>query len=261
MTVRLSTGLRNYVLNYGSVKNAIENGKTYWYSGSQPSSADAAPTGTLLNTFTAAAGTHTAEVVPYGSVELTGGASGSIDALTVNSVSIIDNAVDYDTDLATTATNLAAEINRTQSSPNYRAVIDSGNDQKVIIYAMRGVGSGANTYAVATTVTTITKTDTAFANGVDAVNGIKYDVAASGVITLASTPSVQGVASNDGVAGWMRIVGPVADSLAADTTASQIRIDLSIATSGADMNLANGTTVTSGATDTISSITITLPAS
>jgi hypothetical protein len=55
MTMRLSTGLRNAVLNGGSgngIKASFAGGFINIYSGSQPAAADNAATGTLLGTVT-----------------------------------------------------------------------------------------------------------------------------------------------------------------------------------------------------------------
>ena len=76
MASRLSTGLRNYLQNSGSVKKFLAGSILQIYSGTQPVDADTAPAGSLLNTITLASGTHTPEVVATGTVTLTGGASG-----------------------------------------------------------------------------------------------------------------------------------------------------------------------------------------
>lgn len=46
--LRFSTGLRNGILNATGIKEAMADGVLRLYSGAQPLSADAAPTGTLL---------------------------------------------------------------------------------------------------------------------------------------------------------------------------------------------------------------------
>lgn len=56
MTIQLSTGLRNGMLNATGYKEAFTNGVIYLYSGPQPASADAAVAGTLLGKVTLAAG-------------------------------------------------------------------------------------------------------------------------------------------------------------------------------------------------------------
>lgn len=56
MTVKLSTGLRNAMAGSTGFAGALANGVIHVYSGPQPVSADAAPTGTLLGTITKDAG-------------------------------------------------------------------------------------------------------------------------------------------------------------------------------------------------------------
>jgi hypothetical protein len=50
MTAKLSTGLRNKILDTGSLKSRLALGFLKIYSGAEPATADAAVTGTLLTT-------------------------------------------------------------------------------------------------------------------------------------------------------------------------------------------------------------------
>lgn len=256
MTLRLSTKLRNFINNEGSMKDALQNGQIDVYTGSQPASADAAPTGTHLVTITAASAARTAEVCATGTVTLAG-SSGSVTALTVNSISIIDNAVPFNTDLATTAADLATEINNTRSFPNYTA---TSSGAVVTITAPRGYGATANGWVVDATCTTMTSTDVNLSGGVTPVNGLKLGISASGVLIKLASQVWSGVADNSGTAGWFRISGSVADSGAIDSTASQLRLDGAISTSGAQLNMSS-TSITSGATQTLASFPMTLPTS
>lgn len=256
MALRLSTGLRNFIMQHGSLKDALQNGKIEIYTGAQPASADAAVTGTLLATITNNSGAHTNEVLSSGSVTLTGGASGSIDTLTVNSVSIIDAAVPFNTSLAQTATDLAAMINKSESSPEYTA---EAAGAVVTIKAMRGTGAGPNGFVVASTATTITKTDANMAGGVAAANGLKLNVAADGYIEKDPLQTWSGAAGATGTAGWFRFVGSVTDPGTADATGTQIRLDGAISTSGSQLNMSS-TSIASGATQTIGNFRLTLPA-
>lgn len=257
MTLRLSTALRDYVNAHGSMKDALHNGEIKIYTGAQPASADSAPSGTLLVTITAASAARTAEVLATGSVTLTGGAAGSIDTLTVDSVSIIDAAVPYNTSLSQTATDLATAINNCQTHPNYKA---SASGAVVTISAMRGTGAAPNGFVVASTVTTITKTDANMASGVAAVNGLKLGVSTDGVLAKLASQVWSGVAADSGTAGWFRFTGGVADSGVGDTDDLQVRLDGAISTSGAQLNMSS-TTITAAATQTIASFPLTLPAS
>ena len=152
MTLRYSQGATNYLAQHGSFKDAFNNGKLEIYTGSQPASADAAPTGTLLCTITASSGTRTAEVLSVGTVTLSSGAAGSIDTLTVDGISIIDAAVAYNTSLTQTAADLAAAINQNVSSPDYTA---SSSGAVVTIKAKRGSGAAPNGFVVTGTATTL----------------------------------------------------------------------------------------------------------
>src|SRR3990167_9378872 len=138
MALRLSTGLRNFMLQHGSLKDALQNGRMEVYTGTQPTTADSAATGTLLCPITKGSAAHTAEVLATGTVTLTGGASGSVDTVTVNSVNILTTgAVPFNTSLNQTAADLAAAINASESSPEYTASVSGAI---VTISAMRGTG-------------------------------------------------------------------------------------------------------------------------
>ncbi len=56
MTIQLSTGLRNGMLNATGMKEAFTNGVMYIYSGPQPTNADSAVSGTLLGKVSVDAG-------------------------------------------------------------------------------------------------------------------------------------------------------------------------------------------------------------
>jgi hypothetical protein len=66
MAERLSTGLANYINQTGSLKGALANGIISVYSGTQPTTADSAETGTLLLEFTVDAGAFTPGVATNG---------------------------------------------------------------------------------------------------------------------------------------------------------------------------------------------------
>lgn len=256
MTMRLSTGIRNYLNKYGSIANALRNGKIEIYSGAQPATADAAATGTLLCTITANSAARTAEVLATGTVTLTGGASGSVDTITVNSVNILNASVPFNTSLTQTAEDVAAQINRSTSNPDYMA---TSSGAVVTISALPGTGTAPNGFTVASTVTTITKTDVNMSGGVAAVNGLEFDLAASGAMNKHPTQVWSGVNAASGTAGWFRQYGSVADSGGAASTYNELRIDGAIATSGAEMNF-NSTAFASGATTTLPGWTLTVPA-
>lgn len=256
MTLRLSTALRSIVLDGGSVKDALQGGKLLIYSGAQPATADAAPTGTLLATITTSSGAHTPEVQATGTVTLATGAAGSINTVTVNGINVLDAVgVPFNTSLAQTATDLAAAINLNRSSPNYTA---SASGAVVTIKAMRGAGAGANGFIVTATLTTLTATFANLSGGVTAVNGLNFGTAAAGVLGKHLTETWSGVAAASGTAGWFRHLSPIADSGLVDSTESQVRLDGAISTSGSQLNMSS-TTITATATQTITAYPVTLP--
>lgn len=256
MALRLSTALCNYVNTNGGVKDALQGGSILIYTGSQPASADAAPTGTLLVTITDGSGALTAEVLATGSVALTGGGSGSVNTLTVGGIEVMGSATNFITSLALTAQAIVDKIN---ANPCNKLVVATRSSDTVVLTAKRGLGAAGN-LTVASTVTTITKTDTNLTGGVTQVNGLKFSPSAAAVMAKLSTQTWSGTAVATGTAGWFRFVGAVADSGALDSSEAQVRMDGAVSTSGAQLNMSS-TSITSAAVQTISSFPITLPTS
>lgn len=98
-----------------------------------------------------------------GTVTLTGGASGSIDSIAVNGVNIMSASVPFNTDLDTTALNVASNITANTSSPNYTATAVGS----VITITSVITGSSVNGFAVVSTTTTITTTDVNMSGGAE----------------------------------------------------------------------------------------------
>ena len=254
--LRLSTGARNFINKRGGMDQMLRNGWMELYSGAQPASADAAVTGTLLCTITSGSAALTKEVVATGTVTLSTGASGSVNTLTVNGVEVMGAVVNFNATLTQTAADVAAQINRFGSSPEYSA---TSSGAVVTIRAMPGTGASVNAFAVVSGVTTITKVDANLASGVTAINGLLFDNSAAGVMPKLTTQTWSGVNAATGTAGWFRQYGSVADAGAVDTTETVLRVDGAIATSGAEMNL-NSTAFTALATTTLSGWGDTIPA-
>lgn len=256
MTLRLSTALRDFINNHGSVKDALHDGEIKIYTGSQPASADTAPSGTLLCTITAASAARTAEVQATGTITLSGG-SGNVSAITVDGVEILGSTVAFDTDLTTTAAAVAAQINKYRSVPNYTA---TSSGAVVTVIAPRGMGALANTFVIDSTSATLGSVDVAMSGGVTAANGLRFGVSTDGVLIKDASQVWSGVNAASGTAGWFRFTGSVADSGATDSADAQVRLDGAISTSGSQLNMSS-TSLTSAATTTLSSFPITLPTS
>lgn len=104
-------------------------------------------------------------VAATGSVTLTGGASGSVDGITVNGVQIMSGAVSFTTDLDTTAAAVATNINSHISVPDYTAAAVG----PVITITALTAGVQTNNYVVIASTTTITASGTDMAGGSDAL--------------------------------------------------------------------------------------------
>lgn len=256
MTLRYSTGLRDFLARFGGLADALQNGEIRIYTGTQPASADAAPTGTLLCTITNNAQARTPEVRASGTVTLATGAAGSVDQITVNGIDILGGSVPFNATLAQTASDVCDQINRNKSAPDYQATVSGA---VITLKALPGAGASPNGFVVTGSLTTLTATYANMAGGVAPVNGLKFDPAVGGVMAGYKNQVWSGVNVADGVAGWFRFTGSVADSGALDTTESQIRLDGAVSTAGADLNL-NNTTLANTATTRISSATATIPA-
>lgn len=112
----------------------------------------------------------------------------------------------------------------------------------------------ADSAATGTLLGTVTLSSGAFTDGVS-TNGLTFGSPASGAVAKSGTWSFNGV--DDGTAGWFRLRGNAADAGGSSTTLP--RLDGTIATSGADMNLSN-INITTGAPTTIDTFTYTQPA-
>lgn len=87
--------------------------------------------------------------------------------------------------------------------------------------------------------------------------GFDWDSAASGAVAKPSGDSWTGVAVATGTAGWFRMYEDGGSPSSSSTT--EARIDGTVGTSGQQLNISS-TAIVSGATQTVSSATITLPA-
>lgn len=255
MTLRLSTALRNSMASDMSLRRALSGGSLDIYTGAQPASADAAATGTLLCTLTNNAGVFTSEVQAQGSVTLTGGASGSVNTLTVNGIDILGGAVNFITSLSITASAVAAQINNKNKQVDYTA---STNGAIIIITAMPGTGTMPNGFVVASTTTTLTKTDANMAGGVAGVNGLTFDVSAADVLSKTAAQVWSGINVASGTAGWFRYTAAAADPDTLDNAFVYKRIDGAVGVTGAELNLTS-TTFAVGVLSSITVFQLTLP--
>jgi hypothetical protein len=261
MTMRQSDGLRNFILEGGSYKRAFANGELRYYTGIQPASANMAPTGTKLVVFTDASAARTAEVLPLGIVTLgqTGAGTGTVDTFAVNSLEIMGGAVASLATIDLTAAAVAVKIN---NNPRNHLFVATSAAGVVTLTGKPGLGAIYNGKAIAVGVTagtnTVTQsvTSTTFGSGtgggtagVYAVNGLRLGDAAAGKLTKDPLQVWSGVGLADNTAGWFRYCGSVADADGLDANEAVMRLDGSIGTSGANLNVTN-TAIATGATIT-----------
>lgn len=254
MAFYVSTGLDNQT--YNAVRGAI--GATYslqggWigiYSGTQPASADAATTGTLLMKITNSAGTFSPGV--YQTYDVDGicqsQTPGSPGAMTINGTTSGTLGVGYYVTISGTG-NESAKIFR---------VTGTGNGDEAIVEYLQGPNNNTvsfvNTFKTVTEVYCSAATAAAITVGYGVTNGLFLALAASGAITKHASQTWSGVGIADGTAGYFRFYGAATDAGSISTTLP--RIDGRIATSGAELNLSN-TSIVTGASQTISSFSIT----
>jgi hypothetical protein len=184
---------------------------------------------------------------------LASGAAGSVNTVTVNGIDVLGGAVSYNTSLTQTAADVATQINRNSKNRLFTA---TSSGAIITLTANSGLGALPNTWAVSSTLTTLTASYVAFSGGVDAVNGLLFDSAASGVLGKRTGQTWSGTSVATGTAGYFRFRETNDTGIGATTTA--VRYDGVIGTSGAEMNLSS-LSITSGAPFTVTGATFTLP--
>lgn len=256
MTIRLGQGTRNGIANGMGFAGLFNRGTIQIWSGSQPASADAAATGTLLATVSTSSGAVTNEVRATGTITLNTGASGSINTVTVGTFNIIpDGAVNFNTSLTQTAADLAESINR-------NGIFQATSAGAVVTITPRpGAGTTYNTLAVTATLTTITAAYANMSGGVAAVSGLIFGAPSAGTIAKGTGQVWSFNGAVAGTAGWFRLVGSSSDGGGLQSAEPYLpRMDGSVGTSGADLNLSN-IVIAVGAPTTIDTWSFQVPAS
>jgi hypothetical protein len=295
MSLRFSTGVVNNIATGMGWGDILKNSTIKVYSGTQPTTANDAASGTLLCQYTSGGSTLTAETRAACKMVLAGG-SGSVSSIKVGGVELLGSTVNYNASVAQTTTDLITMINSTLTYPDFYAVVGgtvigsvtygAANAGEFYIIAPKNAGAAFNDVVVTTTSSTLTialngdaspstSESGAFAavSG-DSVSGFTAGVAASNGL-LMSYPPVLGVisksgtwsdtsADNTGTAAWFRILcTPNYDDGStnlATTGASaymMMRIDGTVGTSGSDMIISN-TSITQGAAQTVNTFTLTV---
>ena len=258
MAFYISTALDNQTYNAvrGPVSGvaSLQGGYIAIYSGTQPASADAAATGTLLVKITNSSGAFTAGAYQTtdddnvcASQSVTSGSN-----MTLNGAGAGTLGVGYHVSISSAGTeDLRTAVFR---------ITGTGNNDEAIVEYIEG-GNNATVYTANTfkTVSEIyPRKPAAFSSNVKVgyaiTNGLYLALAASGAITKHASQTWSGTAIADGTAGWFRFYGAAADAGSISTTLP--RLDGRIATSGAELNLSN-TSIVTGAAQAITSFSIT----
>lgn len=128
----------------------------------------AGTTNPLVPASVATSGTTTESAEAAEGTVTLAGAAGSVDSITVDGVEIMSGAESFDTDLPTTATNVAANITAHTSSPNYTAAAVGS----VVTITAASTGTGPNGFDVVASTTTMTASTTDMAGG--GAGGVAY---------------------------------------------------------------------------------------
>lgn len=107
-----------------------------------------------------------------------------------------------------------------------------------------------------TLVGKVSKDGNTFSFG-DPTYGLEFDAPVDGVLNKAAAENWKFIGEAAGTAGWFRLMQNSADSLAEDTGKIYPRIDGSVATFGAELNLSN-VTIVIGAPNTVDVFRLTM---
>ena len=182
----------------------------------------------VLATGTATITGGTPNIASEGSVDLTGGGSGSVDGILVDGVEIMNGAESFDTNLTDTATNVAANITANTSAPDYNA---TAVGTLITITALQSAGADPNSFTVVSSSTTITTTDVNMGTVTTGVTNALTSLKVDGVEILAGRVNYAPEGSNT-------------------ETAKDIEADIDAATSSPDYdgsNVGNVVTITAKA--------------
>ena len=235
--LKFSTGLKHQSFN--SLRGALS--ATYslaggWiglYSGTQPATADAAATGTLLAKITQASGTFVAGAYQTYDVDgLCQTQSPAVPgALTLDGVTAGTLGVGYYVTISGTGN---------ESDKIFRVTGTGNNDEDLIEYLQgpnNATVSSKHTFKTVSEIYVSAATADAITAGYGVTNGLFLGAASSNKIAKHANQVWSGIGIAAGTAGWFRFYGAAADDGSESTTLP--RLDGRIATSGAEMNLSN----------------------
>jgi hypothetical protein len=252
MALKITTGLRNFLTGEGSLRKAFEDAVLKIYSGTSPTEADDAATGVLLVKITKSSGAVAADArstPKLCTVTISGTPNaGDVVKLDIDGTNYYYTLVAADDDLTKVALKVARMLN---DSPHVDAIATGSTGVIYVQSRIPGVDFTL-TEETSTGITVVVSADI-IANA--AVNTLKLLAPTAGVITK-NADTWSGVALATGTAGYFRLV--TSSDLGTDNT-TDVRIQGSISTSGADLNMSS-INIVIGATQTIDTFTLTEPA-
>jgi hypothetical protein len=264
MSERLGIVIRNLLLD--KIREVLKDGVMKIYSGAAPATADMAVTGVELAVISVAGGTVSTDEFAIPSrwlVTIPGAHVAGTYAVTINVDSVnytctfnANVAADHD-DNDTIANGLARAINK--DCPQVFA-IGAGDETTPVssnIYIQAKIGNlhvGIIDGGGTITITTLTELLPAHA----AVDTLQFAKSSAGAMSK-STAVWSDTVIVSGVAGYFRIVTSHDDGTLDTATLDQPRLQGTISTSGAELNLSN-TSLVAGTTLTIDTYSVSLPA-
>jgi len=239
MALRLSTGLRNALLDEKATANNLITGTTISFEDG---------TGTDSRDRIVDSGNGLASFVKRGKVTVSGSTSndGSYEVLAVAAGYLEVAAGSLSDEDAGDQVILAGATGGSFSDLFQNCVIDvySGSQP-----------NNADSAETGTKLVTITLSSGAFSGG-SATNGLNFGEVASGILSKEAGEVWSGIGLADGTAGWFRAYD---NSYTTGASTSAIRFDGSVATSGSQFNMVS-TQINIDATNTVTSVALTLPA-
>ena len=244
MALRLSTGLRDMMIGLEASIDASITGleaDTLAFVASTP------------GTITIATGSFiTMGFVPGHNVKITGATTGA-NEMTAKVKTVAATTLTFETGTSFTAE--AALDGTALEACSGGSLKDIFRDGVLYIYSGSQPAT-ADTAASGTNLVIISESSGVWAAG-SADNGLEFDTYSAGTISKCTLETWSGVGiGGGGTAGWFRFCANPTDALALNTVLP--RIDGSIGTSGANLNMSS-TTIVDDATYTIDTFTLTLP--
>jgi hypothetical protein len=259
MALNLSTGLRNFMLGAGSFKEAFADSVLKIYSGNAPAAsgsygaADVAATGTLLVTLSRASGTVTAadESTPQ-MCKCTGVGTSGTALLTINGNPYSTTST---SSAAVAMLALAKVINRT--CPEFMATVE--NAIGVMFLVARCPANSGAVYTVVDGSTTFAITvNSSDMHTFAASDALQFAAAATGAIAK-QTAAWSGTAVATATAGYWRLVRASESVTETSPSLTAIRLQGTCGVGSGDI-LMSTTAIVTGASQTVDSFSIELPA-